>query len=307
MAVPIALVAGVGAVGMSEMASTRAIARRRGTTVPGWNRWARSFAGTATILLLITFVFALILGPGFIGIVVDVLAAIWRGFATLLLWVLYGIVYAFVMIYRAIAWFLSQFFDTTIPQMEVPEMGQQGTPTTTDYGEQPEPEPWWFAPYLRFGALVAVVLVALALLVRFARYRLAPVDVDHDEERSSVFSGSLLRQQIRNLFRRKSGAEKPRRLDLASDPATVRESMLYLQVLAARLGTPRHPAETPHDFTERLRSQWSTLDAPLREINTRYERVRYGETEEDRTAVVTAWRTIWEHHRLDEAALGHGD
>lgn len=302
VAVPVALVAGVGAVGMSEMASTRAIARRRGTTVPGWNRWARSFVGTATVLLAITFVFALILGPGFVGMVVDVLAAMWRAFATILLWVLYGIVYAFVMIYRAIAWLLSQFFDTSIPQIEVPEMGLQGTPAPIEFAEEAETEPWWFAPYLRFAGIIALVLIALALVVRFARFRINPVEAGHEEERSSVFSGSLLRQQLRNLFRRKSGSEKPRKLDLASDPSSVRESMLFLQVLAHRLDVTRKPAETPHDFTDRLRRLWPLLAEPLGEINSRYERVRYGETEEDRAAVVVAWREIWAHHNSNDAA-----
>lgn len=302
IALPVALVAGVGAVGMSEMASTRAVARRRGTTVPGWNRWARSFAGTSGILLVITFVAALVLGPGFTGLVVDVLATIWQAIATVIIWILYGIVYAFVMIYRAIAWLLSQFFDTDLPPMEVPEQGQQGTPAAIEFGEEEETEPWWFAPYLRFAGIIALVLIALALVVRFARFRLAGPEVDLDEERSSVFSGSLLRQQLRDMFRRKHGPEKPRKLDLASDPATVREAMLYLQVLAVRLGTPRQPAETPHDFTDRLCREWPLLNAPLAEINLRYERTRYGEIEEDRAAVVAAWREIWVAKRDDPAA-----
>jgi hypothetical protein len=91
-------------------------------------------------------------------------------------------------------------------------------------------------------------------------------------------------------------------LNLSSDPASVRESMLYLQALAARLGTPRRPSETPHDFTDRLRREWASLDSPLQEINRRYERVRYGETEDDRAAVVAAWREIWVAHRDEPAA-----
>ncbi len=297
IALPVALVAGVGAVGMSEMASTRAIARRRGTTVPGWNRWARSFAGTATILLLVTFAAALVLGPGFIDMVLDGLALAWRGIATAILWVLYGIMYVFVYIYRGIAWLLGLFFDTELPTIEVPEQGMQGTPEPVALPEQGEVEPWWFAPYLRFAGLVALVLVGLALLVRFARFRTAADVTDGEEERSSVFSGSLLKQQIRNLFQRRSGAERPRKLDLSSDPASVRESMLYLQTLAMRLGTPRRPSETPHDFTVRLRREWPALDGPLQEIRRRYERVRYGETEDDRAAVVAAWREIWAAHK----------
>jgi hypothetical protein len=302
VALPVVLVAGVGAVGMSEMAATRAIARRRGTTVPGWNRWVRSFAGTATILLLVTFVAALVLGPGFIEMVVDALALIWRGIATAIIWVLYGIIYVFVYIYRGVAWLLGLIFDAELPEVALPEQGQQGTPPATEMPEQGEVEPWWFAPYLRFAGLIALVLVGLALLVRFARFRMAGEVTDNEEERSSVFSGSLLKQQIRNLFQRRSGGERPRKLDLGSDPASVRESMLYLQALAARLGTPRRPSETPHDFTGRLSREWASLDGPLREINRRYERVRYGETEDDRAAVVAAWREIWAAHRDEPGA-----
>lgn len=299
VALPVALVAGVGAVGMSEMASTRAAARRRGTSVPGWNRWARSFAGTAAILLAITFVAALILGPGFIDLVLDAMRTVWQAIAQVILWVLTAIVYVFVYIYRGIAWLFSQFFDTELPPIEVPQQEEMaGTPPPMEQ-ETGETEPLWFARYLRFGAVALIVVIGLALLTRFARFRSRESDGDVDEERSSVFSGKQLRDQLRNLFRRGQGVEKPRKLNLASDPPTVRDSMLYLQVLAERLGTPRRPAETPHDFTARLRNEWSTLDDPLAEINRRYERARYGETEEDRAAVVAAWRQIWTAKQQD--------
>lgn len=302
IALPVALVAGVGAVGMSEMSATRAAARRRGTTVPGWNRWARSFAGTATILLVITFVAALVLGPGFIEAVIDVMRTVWQAFAQLLLWILTAIVYVFIYIYRGIAWFFGLFFDTKLPPIEVPDQGMEGTPPGILQEEEGDTEPLWFAPYIRFAAIGLVVIIGLALLTRFARFRSRETDADADEERSSVFSGKQLRDQLRNLFRRGEGQEKPRKLQLAGDPPTVRDSMLYLQVLAERLGTPRRPAETPHDFTNRLRREWSTLDDPLTEINRRYERARYGETEEDRTAVVEAWRQIWSVRKDDENA-----
>lgn len=299
---PAGLISGVGALGMSEMAATRALARRRGTTVPGWNRWARSFTGTASILLVITIIAALILGPGFIDAVVSGLAAVWEAIATVILWIMYGIVYVFVYVYKAIAWFLGLFFDEPLPNMEVPDMGLVGTPEPEPITQEEETEPWWFAPYLRFAGIVLLVLIGLALVVRFARARVVPAESDHEEERSSVFSGSLLRQQLRNMFHRRSGAEKPRKLDLASDPESVRESMLYLQVLATRLDTPRQPAETPHDFATRLSGEWPDLGEPLAEINHRYERVRYGETDEDRAAVVAAWRTIWNAQK-DNPAL----
>lgn len=292
IALPVALVSGVGAVGLSEMVSTREAARRRGTTVPGWSRWGRSFAGTAIIILLITFVAAIVFGPGFLALVIDTLATIWRGIATVLLWIVYALVYIIFWIISGMIWLFNLLFDTSIGPIETPEMAPQPAPEQEVAGE-PNNEPWQYAGLLRLGGIVGLVVVALLVLARFARVRGGRIESNADEERSSVFSTSLLKNQLKNLFRRRGHADKPRKIDLSSDPPSVRESMLYLQVLATRLDIPRLPSETPHDFTMRLGQSWPALSAPLAEINRRYERARYGETEEDRTAVVDAWRQIW--------------
>ena len=303
IALPVALVSGVGAVGISEMISTRAAARRRGATVPGWSRWGRTFLGSAAIILLITFVAAIIFGPGFLALVMDSLRTLWSGIATVILWIMYGIVYAFYWISRALVWLFNLLFDSNVEPMEMPMMVEPG-PSDGAELRQAELEPWKYASLLRLGGIIALAIVALAVISRFIRFRSADSDADPNEERSSVFSGSLLKQQLRNLFRRGGHGDRPRKLNLASEPASVRESMLYLQVLAQRLGTGREIRETPHDFTLRLAGQWPQLTAPLEEIRERYERVRYGESEEDRVAVVTAWSEIWAAQKEQPGATG---
>lgn len=292
-ALPAVLVAGVGAVGIGEMGETRAAARRRGTTVPGWSRWFRTFSGSAAVLLVVIFVAILILGPGFIDLVLDAIAATWNVIAMGILWIAYGVIYVVVYIYRGIAWLLGLFFDFETAPIELP--GQESSMGTPEPGGPPMAEMSEFpaGEIFRIVAVVGVLVIGAALLFRIVRHRNPDPDGDAEEERESVFSGSLLRDQLRNLFRRKPGAERVRKLDLGSDPTSVREGMLYLQVLAERMDMGRDTSETSSDFTARLIEEWPHLHAPLQEMNRRYERTRYGETEEDRAAVATAWREIW--------------
>lgn len=294
IALPVALVSGIGAVGLSEMIATRNAARRRGATIPGWNRWGRTFLGSAVIVTVITFVAALVFGPGFLALVLDSLGTLWNGIATVLLWIMYGVVYAAYWIVRALIWLFNLLFDTNVEPMEMPQM--QGEIPEDDAAPMVpgEVEAWKYAPLARLGGIIALVIVAFLIISRFIRFRHSDEDLDPNEERTSVFSGSLLRNQMRNLFRRRDHGERPRKLNLASPPESVRESMLYLQVLAQRLDMGRENRETPHDFTQRLGKQWPQLEGPLGEIRDRYERVRYGESEEDRVAVISAWSQIWD-------------
>lgn len=304
VALPVALVSGIGAVGLSEMVVTRNSARRRGATVPGWSRWGRTFLGSAAIVLVITFVAAIVFGPGFLAMVMDALAAIWNGIATVLLWIMYAFVYVLYWIARGVVWLFNLLFDTSVQPMEMPDMGGVMEEEPGEPVEQQEVEPWKYASLVRMGGIIALVVVALLFISRFIRFRQPDDALDPNEERSSVFSGSLLRNQMRNLFRRRGHEDRPRKLNLASEPESVRDSMLYLQVLAERLGTGRDIMETPQDFTERLGDEWPQLTEPLGEIRERYERVRYGESEEDRLAVIAAWARIWDSQKELPGAAG---
>jgi hypothetical protein len=294
VALPVILVCSAGAVAASEMDNTRRMAARRHTAAPGWDRWARVFGGTAIALLIVTGVGALFLGPGALDLMVDGMRGIWTVIATVILWVMYAVIYAVYYIYRFIAWIINSIFGDVLSPVEMPQMEGVAPPPEEETLLPNEPGGSEYATLLRWVALGIAILVVVIIIFMLARRRSVETDDgDVDEERSSIFSAALARKQLRDLFRRKPKADRPRRLDLARDPDSVRESMVYLQVLAARQDVPREPFETPRDFSNRLSAEWSGLEEPLRIIRDRYERVRYGETDEDHQAAIAAWREIW--------------
>jgi len=297
LALPILLVSSAAAIAAAEMASTRYIASRRQTSAPGWDRWARTSGGAALVLLVIVGVGALFLGPGALQLVLDGLGALWQGISTVLLWIVYGVVYVIYYVYRFIAWIINSIFGDVMRPMEMPEMGGQMAPPEEEQllPQEVESEPILWLRWVALG--IALVIVGLIVFLMARRRASADGEGDIEEERSSIFSAALARKQLRDLFRRKPRAERPRRLNLEQDPESVREAMLYLQVLATRKGVGREASETPRDFAARLAVEWPGLDQPLGVIRARYERARYGETEEDRREAVQVWRQIHDARR----------
>src|SRR5690606_19417658 len=263
VALPVLLVSSAAAIAAAEMASTRRLAARRHTTAPGWDRWARTSGGAALFLLVVVGIGALFLGPGALQLVVDGMAALWHGIATVLLWIVYGIVYVIYYVYRFVAWIINSIFGDVVRPMELPEMGGQVAPPEEEVlpPEVVESEPNLVLRWIALG----LALVIVALIVFFMARRRASVDGDGniEEERSSIFSAALARQHLGDLFRGKPRPERPRRLDLERDPESVREVMLYLQVLASRQGYGRETSETPRDFAGRLAVEWPGLHEPL--------------------------------------------
>ncbi|HWV34363.1 MAG TPA: DUF4129 domain-containing protein [Thermomicrobiales bacterium] len=293
IAVPVAMACSAGAVAAAETNNTRFLASRRGSSAPGWDRWARLFGGIVVISLIVTLIAAILLGPDSLAFVKDGLGTMFRALGTVLYYGLFAIVYVIYWIVRFVAWIVNSIFGDVFAPMEMPKFEQQGQQEQQQY-EVEEGDGFGHATLLRWIALgIALVIVAI-IIFRLNRSRQrGSDDPDVEEERQSVFSAKLARQQLRDLFRRKPKAERPHRLDLDVPPSSVRESMLYLQVLATRQHVGRRPGETPADFTTRLDHLWPGLADPLGVIRDRYEHVRYGETADDHAAVVAAWQRIW--------------
>ncbi|HEV2072405.1 MAG TPA: DUF4129 domain-containing protein [Thermomicrobiales bacterium] len=298
IAVPVAMICSAGAVAASEINNTRSLARRRGSTAPGWDRWARFFAGIVVGIVLITGIAAILLGPGALDLVMEGLRTAFRAFGVVLYWVMFGFIYALYWVYRFVAWILNSLFGDLLPEMQMPEVQQAPVAEHEIVQPEVESEEAPYATILRLVALGIALLVVAVIVFRLSRAGgSGDGEGEPDEERESVFSTSLARQQLRDLFRRKPKPERPRKLNLDRPPQSVREGMLYLQVLASRQRVPRSGTETPADFTTRLASEWPSVAAPLQVIRDRYEVVRYGETEQDPAAVVDAWRIIWQHRK----------
>jgi hypothetical protein len=298
LAVPIAMACSAGAVAAAEVDNTRWLAQRRGSSAPGWDRWTRLFAGIVVVSLVVTGIAALLLGPEALALVMDGLRITFLAIGTVIYWIAFAVVYVIYWVYRSLAWLLNGIFGDMLPAVEMPQMEQQQQEQQA-LPEPGEPEPFPYATLLRWVALAIVLIIAGVIVFRLGRAaRRSEREADPEEERQSIFSASLARQQLRDLFRRKPKPERPRKLDLDQPPGSVRESMLYLQVLATRQRVGRNPDETPADFTRRLSSLWPDVAYPLGVLGERYEQVRYGETPDDRAAVADAWRSVW-HSRKD--------
>jgi len=299
LAVPIAMIASVSAVAAAETESTRKIAFRRGSSAPGWDKWARLVSGVSVGILLLTGIVMIFLGPGVLAAILDVLQGGLRLIAWAAVYLLYAIVFALFTIGRMIASLVNYLFGDIIGPIEMPQPPQMAPgPRQELLLEQPEATETPYATLLRWAVLGLVLLTAAIIIYRMTRRRGLPDEEGVvDEERESIFSADLAKQQLRDLFRRRPRAERPRKLNLDQPPSSIREAMLYLQVLATRQQTPRRIDETPTDFTIRLTREWPGVGAPLRTLRDRYELVRYGEQDDDPNTAVATWEEIWRRRK----------
>ncbi|MBA2470310.1 MAG: DUF4129 domain-containing protein [Chloroflexia bacterium] len=299
-AAPLLLIASLALVAGAELESTRKLAIRRGGQPPGWGRWARLVGGLAAGVLLLTLLVLVILSPEALGAIVGGIAAAARAVGWVLAYVLFAVVWTLyqvaVFVTRIIEWIFGDIFGPLSP----PEMpAQQPAEMEPIVMEDREVGQWEYAILLRWVALFIAVAVVAIILFRITRKsQAADDDGAVDEHRDSVFSADLAKQQLRDLFRRRQREAKPPRLDLDRPPESVRETMVYLETLAARQGVGRRKAETPDDFAARLRAMWSGVGTALVDFPRRYEHIRYGEEPDgpgspDRERALADWTQIW--------------
>jgi hypothetical protein len=248
---------------------------------------------------VLTGIVMLFLGPGVLQAMVDLMQSVLRVVGVALVYLLYAIIYAIFTIGRLVAGIVNAIFGDIFGPIEMPQPPQREPQPQQDLRlEQNEVTETPYATLLRWVVLGIALLIAAIIIYRMTRARTTDEDDgDIAEERESIFSADLAKQQLRDLFRRKPRAERPPRLDLDRPPSSVREAMLYLQVLATRQHAGRRLNETPADFTIRLTNAWPGVGAPLRMLRDRYELVRYGETEDDRAIAVEAWESIWRRRK----------
>jgi hypothetical protein len=306
IAVPLQIITSLALVAGAEVESTRRMAQRRGALAPGWGRWARLVGGLALGVLLLTLVVLAVLSPGALNAVVSGIAFTAKLVGTVIGYILLAVVWAIFQVIILITNGLEAIFGDLfgpVPQPNPPTQPPMDMEQfRTDNGEV---RTWEYAVLLRWVALAIVIAVAAVLLFRFTRRSASEEDGEGiDEQRDSVFSADLARQQLRDLFRRRHRGRKPPRLDLARPPGSVREAMVYLETLAVRQGVGRNPEETSGDFAARLRAVWPGSSPPLVDFPRRYDRVRYGEEPDeagsaDHEAALRDWQGIW---RLREEA-----
>ncbi len=302
--VPLMLIVSIALVAGAEVESTRRVAHRRGAQAPGWGRWARLVGGFSLAIILLSLLVLAVLSPDALDAVVGGIAWVVRVIGVVIGYILLAIVWAIFQVVILLTKLFNAIFGDMFGPIQQPEMQMQPVSPLEQLPEQQGETPVWeYAILLRWLLLSVVVAVVAFLLFRFTR-RSGGDDEDDgvEEQRDSVFSADLARKQLRDLFRRRQREARLPKLDLDKPPTTVREAMVYLEVLAARQGAERHPEETPADFVGRLRAVWSGVASPLVDFPRRYERVRYGEIADetgspDHEAAIRDWNAVWQVRR----------
>lgn len=298
--VPALMVASVALVAAAEIHQSRQQISESGGRPPTWSRWARLVSGLGGAIIVVAVIVLLALTPGAFAAMIGFLTDVLKLVGQLIQWVLYGIFYILYYVFYAISELLRSLFGLEFGPQAPPQQ-QAGMPESPfEMPEQTDNGEWKYAYLLRWGLLGLVVIAVVALLFRLTRKSPAQeAEAVGDEERSSVFSADLAKQQLRNLFRRGARGSRIPRLDLDATPGSVRDAWRYLQVLAVRQDAGRWERETPRDFADRLRGVWPGTAASLNDLVARYERSRYGEidSEQDRAAAADAWTDIYRRRR----------
>jgi hypothetical protein len=302
-AVPVAAVASMAVIAAAETESTRQVARCRGAKGPQWSRWLRIVLSVTGISAILSLFVIVVLGPGALAATIDAFLAILRVVGIGLGYIAFAIFYLLYQVIRAVYYLITLIFGDL--DIRPPEMPQQPSAEREPMPMQ-EPgvsEPWEQAELLRWIALgIAVIMVAIVIFRIRRRAAAIAASGPVDESRDSVFSAGLLKHQLKDLFRRSPRTAKPRVLDLDAEPVSIRESFMFLHVLANRQNETRREAETPEDFARRLRAHWPGTADSLRDLTRGYERVRYGDIEDtpqnpDYPKAKRAWRSIWERRK----------
>lgn len=299
-AVPLTVILSLALVAAAEVETTRRLAVRRGGQPPGWERWARLSGGLGAAVVVVSLIVLALLTPGALNTAVGGIVAIVRLFGLAIVYILYALFFVLYQLVRAITSLVEYIFGDVFGPIEIPEGSFQAPPNLQDqFPERSPPGQWEYAILLRWVVLAIAIVVIAILLFRFSQKRRLLNDaVRMEATRDSVFSADLARKQLRDLFRRRHRDQRAPPLDLNGQPASVRESMLYLQTLARRQDVGRREEETPDDFVRRLRGTWIGLGAPLNDLAARYERIRYGELPDtaespDHHPAIEDWADIW--------------
>jgi hypothetical protein len=260
--------------------------------------WLSSVALVIVAVLVLAFLLSALIAPEAVAQTIGLLTPIVDLLAQVLLAVIYAAVYVLFLVLTPLIEWLRQLmanrelletpFELAPMQPLSPLLTEQAAGAGT---EMVEP--------LRWGAILAVLIVSailFALAMRFLRVIETP---EMDETRESILSRSLLADQLRSLWARlrgQPGDETAAFLPLDSESPARRQVraryQTFLKAMAAR-GQPRPPGATPQTYADQLDGLTAAQHAVLRPLTERYVAVRYGDAApdpDDPTLAEVDWR-----------------
>lgn len=245
---------------------------------------------------------ALVVAPEQVARLIDavgfVLGLIWRvvGFVLVVIsYVLFALSYWLVqalmpLIQRLLAMLAA--LELIQPQ-EQPEATPMPETPAFDPATIPDPYRW-----LALALSLLAVLLIFALVLR--KLRNTPVE-EIDEERESILSAELLKDQLASLWRRWFGGLAERLspfLSLDGEAETrriIRLSYQGLLAAATGFGQARLRGQTPTEFRLQLAEKLRDSVEPLTAMTERYNQARYAPdppSVEDATATQQAWADV---------------
>ena len=290
------VLSGLLALALLSLTGTLSVEERRGSGMISIDQyWLLAIGSLVLATMLVGWLLGLAFAPETVLHILSFFAPLWEalvfllvGFATLiaylLLWILTPLVEA---LYRRVMPVIREF---DIDELREFLFEQAPTPDMDVVGNGID----WGA-ILRPLFVVVLVAIAVWLFIRAWQRLRSGGDPDVVETRESILSTSLIKEQLRDLFRRRRGVSTP---FYPLDPARSNRDAVraYYQNLLASMqkaGLPRPKGATPYRFDGILSVHWPDEKALLDALTEEYVRARYAPEEPSDEQVERAMQ-VWQ-------------
>jgi large-conductance mechanosensitive channel len=291
------VLAGLLALALLSLTSTLATERRRGSGALTINEyWLLGIASMVLSILLVGWLLGLILAPETVVAVLRFFGPLWDAIAFLLLAIATLIAYLTMWLIAPLVEALYRRVMPVIREFRLDELRAYIFEHTPN-----ERSP--FRVDIDWGAILRPLLVVLViglgvwLFIRAWRRLRRSSDPDVIETRESILSAHLLKEQLRNLFRRhKAPTTSFFPLDPTGSPRDAIRAC-YQELLASmqKAGLPRPKGATPYGFDALLGDRWPEDKQLLDALTEEYVRARYAPDEPEAEQVARAqqaWQAL---------------
>jgi len=262
----------------------------RGARLPPFNvRWLQAYILIAAVLAVaaVTLGFLLITPAKFV-----VSQAL---FLVLLILIICAVVVAapvLLLLWLLTPW-LTQIYEqgwVEMSKIQIPQTELEFT--QEELSQVVESAPNWLMTTLIIAGILVVlgIIIAIVLLVRKRQIEAGILVEDDSSQLPSIWPRWLRPQR-----RRQSSLSQPERLFAA---VRIRRMYAELMIIAAKLGNPRPPAQTPLEFLPALVKTFPEDSAGLSDLTSAYIKVRYGslpESQEEMDRLESQWKAIKSH------------
>jgi Domain of unknown function (DUF4129) len=270
---------GLGALAIASLQDTRRYERALLGEWFGLNRyWLGTVGAVIGVLLIAGFVLGQLFAPGIPSGIVAVLGQLLDLLAHVLLVIVLILAYVIFTLFDLIG----RAFHLQPGSTNPPTLAQP--PNIADQFKDLQGQPTGISPELFLllevvaGVLIAIVVLAIFVLA-FRRFRVL-TEADVEESRETIFSIDLLKQQLANLFARRS-KERGRAVEpyvkvAGEDPRhRIRRTYQALLAWAAARGVPRSPGMTPNEYLKLMDRALHIYVDPIGIITDAYLTARY--------------------------------